>query len=148
MSDYCADWSHLVIFRSTTFSKRLRKLDKQIYRKNFVQGLRDQNINPYPHKFTRTHRIDEFRRDYDEQITEKVFIEDQTVSLTGRIMAIRGAGANLIFIDLEGEAELNRLAVALAEGGMVQMPAGNYGFSTLFTWVQDRFGVNWQLNVA
>ena len=72
-------------------------------RKNFVQGLRDQNINPYPHKFTRTHRIDEFRRDYDEQITEKVFIEDQTVSLTGRIMAIRGAGANLIFIDLEGD---------------------------------------------
>ena len=52
------------------------------------------------------------------------------------------------FINLEGEAELNRLAVALAEGGMVHMPAGNYGFSTLFAWVQDRFGVNWQLNVA
>ena len=52
------------------------------------------------------------------------------------------------FIDLEGEAELNRLAAALAEGGMVHMPAGNYGFSTLFAWVQDRFGVNWQLNVA
>ena len=52
------------------------------------------------------------------------------------------------FIDLEGEAELNRLAVALAEGGMVHMPAGNYGFSPLFAWVQDRLGVNWQLNVA
>ena len=52
------------------------------------------------------------------------------------------------FIDLEGEAELNRLAAALAEGGMVHMSAGNYGFSTLFAWVQDRFGVNWQLNVA
>ena len=52
------------------------------------------------------------------------------------------------FIDLEGEAELNRLAAALAEGGLVHMPAGDYGFSTLFAWVQDRFGVNWQLNVA
>ena len=52
------------------------------------------------------------------------------------------------FIDLEGEAELNRLAVALAEGGMAHMPAGNYGFSPLFAWVQDRLGVNWQLNVA
>ena len=52
------------------------------------------------------------------------------------------------FIDLEDEAEVNRLAGALAEGGLVHMPAGNYGFSTLFAWVQDRFGVNWQLNVA
>ena len=52
------------------------------------------------------------------------------------------------FIALDDEAELNRLAVALAEGGMVHMPAENYGFSTLFAWVQDRFGVNWQLNVA
>ena len=30
-------------------------------RKNFVQALRDQGVNPYPHKFTRTHRIDQFR---------------------------------------------------------------------------------------
>lgn len=52
------------------------------------------------------------------------------------------------FIDLEGESELNRLAAVLAEGGLVHMPAGDYGFSTLFAWVQDRFGVNWQLNVA
>ena len=27
-----------------------------------------------------------------------------TVALTGRIMAIRGAGASLIFIDLEGDS--------------------------------------------
>jgi predicted 3-demethylubiquinone-9 3-methyltransferase (glyoxalase superfamily) len=24
--------------------------------------------------------------------------------------------------------------------------AANYGFSTLFSWVSDRFGVSWQLN--
>ena len=28
------------------------------------------------------------------------------------------------------------------------MPADNYGFSRLFTWVSDRFGVSWQLNLA
>ena len=67
--------------------------------------MRDDNVNPYPHKFTRTHRIDQFRREYDETLTENnAFVEDQTVSLTGRIMSIRGAGASLIFIDLEGDS--------------------------------------------
>ena len=52
------------------------------------------------------------------------------------------------FIDAESEDELNDLAKALCAGGQVHMPAGNYGFSTLFAWVQDRFAVNWQLNLA
>jgi lysyl-tRNA synthetase class 2 len=37
------------------------KLDPTQYtqnRKNYVQALRDQGKNPYPHKFDRTHRID------------------------------------------------------------------------------------------
>ena len=52
------------------------------------------------------------------------------------------------FIDAESEDELNDLANALCVDGQVHMPAGNYGFSTLFAWVEDRFGVNWQLNLA
>ena len=52
------------------------------------------------------------------------------------------------FIDVESEDELNDLANTLCVGGQVHMPAGNYGFSTLFAWVEDRFGVNWQLNLA
>ena len=52
------------------------------------------------------------------------------------------------FIDAESEDELNGLANALCVDGQVHMPAGNYGFSTMFAWVEDRFGVNWQLNLA
>ena len=51
------------------------------------------------------------------------------------------------FVDCESEAEVRRLHGALAEGGMELMPLNNYGFSQLFTWVQDRFGVSWQINL-
>ena len=52
------------------------------------------------------------------------------------------------FIECESEAELDRLCAALGEGGKVFMPAGNYGFSRKFGWVNDRFGVSWQINLA
>ena len=52
-----------------------------------------------------------------------------------------------LFVDCESEDELTRLASALADGGAVLMPLGDYGFSRKFTWVNDRFGVSWQLNL-
>lgn len=45
------------------------------------------------------------------------------------------------------EDELDSLAAALAEGGGVLMAPGNYGFSRKFAWVNDRFGVSWQVNL-
>ncbi|MBW8754265.1 MAG: VOC family protein [Sphingomonadales bacterium] len=52
-----------------------------------------------------------------------------------------------IFVDCDDEAHLRRLADTLGEGGSVMMPIDDYGFSTLFTWIADRFGVSWQLNL-
>jgi predicted 3-demethylubiquinone-9 3-methyltransferase (glyoxalase superfamily) len=55
--------------------------------------------------------------------------------------------ANSFFVSCESEAEIRRLSVALSEGGSVFMPLAEYGFSRLFAWVSDRFGVSWQLNL-
>lgn len=52
-----------------------------------------------------------------------------------------------LFVTCESEAELDAAAGRLAEGGAFLMPPGNYGFSTKFAWVNDRFGVSWQLNL-
>jgi predicted 3-demethylubiquinone-9 3-methyltransferase (glyoxalase superfamily) len=51
-----------------------------------------------------------------------------------------------LFVDCADEAEIERLFAALADGGQVRMPLDNYGFSLRFGWVDDRFGVSWQLN--
>ncbi|MGW2423981.1 VOC family protein [Streptomyces sp. NPDC001709] len=52
-----------------------------------------------------------------------------------------------LFVQCENEAEIDRLYLALAEQGTELMPLGNHGFSAKFGWVNDRFGVSWQLNL-
>jgi predicted 3-demethylubiquinone-9 3-methyltransferase (glyoxalase superfamily) len=52
-----------------------------------------------------------------------------------------------LYVQCENEAELDRLFAALADHGSVLMPLGSYGFSTRFGWVNDRFGVSWQLDL-
>lgn len=53
-----------------------------------------------------------------------------------------------LFVECETDAELLNAFEALADGGAVLMPLDNYGFSRKFGWVNDRFGVSWQLNLA
>lgn len=52
-----------------------------------------------------------------------------------------------IFLTVDAEADVDSLAGALGEGGAAMMPPGSYGFSRRFAWVQDRFGVSWQINL-
>jgi predicted 3-demethylubiquinone-9 3-methyltransferase (glyoxalase superfamily) len=52
-----------------------------------------------------------------------------------------------LFVTCADEDELNRWYAALLDGGVALMPLGEYGFSTRFGWVNDRFGVSWQLNL-
>lgn len=52
-----------------------------------------------------------------------------------------------IFVTCDTEEEINHLYEKLFEGGQALMPIGNYGFSQRFGWINDRFGVSWQLNL-
>jgi predicted 3-demethylubiquinone-9 3-methyltransferase (glyoxalase superfamily) len=51
------------------------------------------------------------------------------------------------FVTCADEAEIDRLFVALSEGGSVMMPLDAYPFAARYAWVQDRFGVSWQLTL-
>lgn len=77
-----------------------------------------------------------------------------TFTLAGsRFMAIDSAvdhdfaftPAMSLFVECESEAQIRSLYDALSAGGEDLMALGDYGFSELFAWVDDRFGVSWQL---
>ena len=51
------------------------------------------------------------------------------------------------FVTCESEEQILRLSSALSDGGSELMPLGEYGFSRRFAWVNDRFGVSWQLTL-
>ena len=53
-----------------------------------------------------------------------------------------------LFVECESEAEMDATFSRLSDGGGVLMPLDNYGFSTRFGWLTDRFGVSWQLNLS
>ena len=52
-----------------------------------------------------------------------------------------------LYVTCENEQDIKHLHDALSEGGQLLMPLGNYGFSRQFAWVQDRYGVSWQLTL-
>jgi predicted 3-demethylubiquinone-9 3-methyltransferase (glyoxalase superfamily) len=49
------------------------------------------------------------------------------------------------FVHTDSAAETDRLASRLAEGGRELMPLDSYPWSERYAWVQDRFGVSWQV---
>lgn len=53
-----------------------------------------------------------------------------------------------IWIETESDTEVEQLFGALIEGGTELMPLASYGFSRRFGWLNDRYGVSWQLNLA
>jgi predicted 3-demethylubiquinone-9 3-methyltransferase (glyoxalase superfamily) len=52
-----------------------------------------------------------------------------------------------MFVECKTAMELEKLFGKLSENGKVFMPLDNYGFSQRFGWVEDKFGVSWQLNL-
>ncbi len=51
-------------------------------------------------------------------------------------------------LQLDSEAEVLRVYDALKEGGQVLMPCEPQFFSPLYAWVNDKFGIGWQISHA
>jgi predicted 3-demethylubiquinone-9 3-methyltransferase (glyoxalase superfamily) len=118
-------------------------------------GKAEEAIDFYMARF-RNSRIEAIKRYGPGDNEPEGTVKGATFTLNGqRFMAIDSAAPHQfnftpsisLFVDCETQEELERLFGALSESGQVLMPLDNYGFSRRFGWVNDRFGVSWQLNL-
>jgi predicted 3-demethylubiquinone-9 3-methyltransferase (glyoxalase superfamily) len=56
--------------------------------------------------------------------------------------------ASSLFVECDNAAEVDHLFAALSEGGKVLMGLDRYPFASRFGWVNDRFGVSWQVRFS
>jgi predicted 3-demethylubiquinone-9 3-methyltransferase (glyoxalase superfamily) len=119
------------------------------------RGAAEEAMNLYVSLFGRSEIVSIERYGSGEQGAEGT-VKMATFTLAGREFicidspiehAFTFTPSVSVFVDCESEAELEAAFGKLAAGGAVLMPLGNYGFSTKFGWLQDRFGLSWQLNL-
>ena len=53
-----------------------------------------------------------------------------------------------ICVECEDREEIDEVYAKLSEGGKLLMHLDDYGFSKAFGWIEDRYGVSWQFNLA
>lgn len=52
-----------------------------------------------------------------------------------------------IYLTCDTEEEIDHLYDKMMKRGTALMPLDNYGFSKKFGWLNDQYGVSWQLNL-
>ncbi|CAI0814447.1 VOC family protein [Serratia ficaria] len=118
------------------------------------QGAAQQAIALYSELFERF-RVTQLQH-YDETPDGKRLIKHATIDFDRQNLVFIDSPishdfsftpAVSLFVNLASEAELERVFARLAEEGKVLMPPDDYGFSARFGWLNDRFGLSWQLNV-
>ena len=118
------------------------------------EGSCEEALNLYVRVFPNS-EITDITRFKEGENAGKVMLATCTISGT-RITAIDSPLSHdftftpsmSFFVECESEDELRAGFERLSEGGTVRMPIDSYGFSTVFGWTDDKFGVSWQLNLS
>ena len=119
-------------------------------------GKAEEAMNLYVSLFENSRILEIARYGADEAEREGA-VKQARFSLAGQDFIAMDSGrqhdftftpAISIFVDCDRETELDEVYTGLSGGGMVLMPLQEYPFSGKFAWVQDRYGVSWQLNLT
>lgn len=85
-------------------------------------------------------------------VTFRVWGQDFSAISAGPHFSINPSISFLVNVDPgrvdDAEELIDRLWAALSDGGQTMMALSQYPFSKKYGWVQDRFGVSWQLMLS
>lgn len=119
-------------------------------------GTAEEAMNYYTSIFDQSEIISISRYGANESGKEGTVLH-ATFSLKGQIfMCIDNSNTDThkftpamsLFVSCDTEEEIDRVFDKLSQGGTVLMPLTNSPWSAKFGWVQDKYGVSWQLNLA
>ena len=119
-------------------------------------GRAEEAMNLYVSVFEESRVIEVERFGTGQGETEGT-IKRAQFTLAGREFIAMDSGAEhaftftpaiSIFADFDREEQLDGAYAKLSEEGTVLMPLQEYPFSSRFAWLNDRYGVSWQLNLA
>ena len=77
-----------------------KRSDQELARRQKMQGLIEQGIDPFGHAFKRTHFSGDIRKDYGEKTAEELDALNVEATIAGRIMSKRRMG-KIGFMDLQ-----------------------------------------------
>uniref|UniRef100_A0A914E2S2 Lysine--tRNA ligase n=1 Tax=Acrobeloides nanus TaxID=290746 RepID=A0A914E2S2_9BILA len=92
--------------KSSKKEKELEPSDPAAYyqmRYQMIEERRGKGDNPFPHKFHVSISLVNFIKKYDPLVQNDQVLEEETISVSGRVFSKREAGAKLRFYDLHGE---------------------------------------------
>lgn len=137
-------------------TNKLNTMNGQIFTfLTFQKGDAEQAMNFYIGLFENS-KIDDVKRWGNEGPGKEGTIMHATFNLNGNLFMCSDSPAIhdwdftpavSNFVECKDESELERLFTKLSENGKIMMPLNNYGFSQKFGFVEDKFGISWQLNL-
>ena len=118
-------------------------------------GKAEEAINFYVSLFPDS-SIDSIERYGPDEQEHQGTVKVATFTINAqKFMAIDSAAAHKftftpaisLYAACESKEEVVKFYDELSAGGQILMPLDDYGFSPQFGWVNDRFGVSWQINL-
>ncbi|TXK72248.1 VOC family protein [Paenibacillus sp. N3.4] len=119
-------------------------------------GQADEAMNLYTSLFDQSEIISIRRYGANEAGAEGTVLQAR-FSINGQVFMCVDSNAKhgftftpaiSLYVTCETEEEINKVYEGLSQDGSVLMPLATYPFSDKFGWVQDKFGVSWQLNLG
>ncbi|WP_075619181.1 VOC family protein [Paenisporosarcina indica] len=119
------------------------------------EGKAEEAINTYTSLFDQSKIISITRYDANQNAPEgsvmkaKFSIKGQEFMASDSYVkhAFTFTPSISMFVTCDSVEEIDQAFEKLSEGGEVLMPLAAYPFSPKFGWVNDKFGVSWQLSL-